>query len=236
VLPQPLTPAGLLLGSGTNATLSAFQPTPLEARPRADRARLEASRAFRIGARNDAEWLWVWAGLCSTAAGNAHTFRCRLLVAAGRSLKRALRPAVPPWPEDLAAGAGARPAREAQTGEGRGAGPGRAGADPDVLHALRRQGAGGVHDRARHHVQDAALWHAHRPGARGGAAGPPALQPWYCYTIFFLVCLVCLLLLGSSATRRGGNQVPRPAWTHALPVANPTLTSGRAAPGALQGA
>ncbi len=33
VLPQPLTPAGLLLGSGTNATHSAFQPTPLEARP-----------------------------------------------------------------------------------------------------------------------------------------------------------------------------------------------------------
>ena len=33
VLAQPLTPAGLLLGSGTNATLSAFQPPPLEARP-----------------------------------------------------------------------------------------------------------------------------------------------------------------------------------------------------------
>ncbi len=30
VLPQPLTPAGLLLGSGTNATSSSFQPTPLE--------------------------------------------------------------------------------------------------------------------------------------------------------------------------------------------------------------
>ncbi|KAK9825151.1 hypothetical protein WJX81_005905 [Elliptochloris bilobata] len=29
-LPRPLTPAGLLLGSGTNATLSSFQPTPLE--------------------------------------------------------------------------------------------------------------------------------------------------------------------------------------------------------------
>jgi hypothetical protein len=222
VLPQPLTPAGLLLGSGTNATLSAFQPTPLEARPRADRARLEASRAFRIGARNDAEWLWVWAGLCSTAAGNAHTFRCRLLVAAGRSLKRALRPAVPPWPEDLAAGAGARPAREAQTGEGRGAGPGRAGADPDVLHALRRQGAGGVHDRARHHVQDAALWHAHRPGARGGAAGPPALQPWYCYTIFFwYVWYVCCFLAaqrpGAAATRSHAQHGPTLCRSQTLP-------------------
>ena len=30
VLPQPLTPAGLLLGSGTNATVSSFQPLPLE--------------------------------------------------------------------------------------------------------------------------------------------------------------------------------------------------------------
>ena len=30
VLPQPLTPAGLLLGSGTNASVSSFQPLPLE--------------------------------------------------------------------------------------------------------------------------------------------------------------------------------------------------------------
>ena len=33
VLPQPLTPGGLLLGSGANTTLSSFRPTPLEVIP-----------------------------------------------------------------------------------------------------------------------------------------------------------------------------------------------------------
>jgi len=100
---------------------------------------------------------------------------CWWLLGACASERRGLR--CQPRPADpAAAGEGARGLRaRAQIGEGRGAGPGRAGADPDVLHALRRQGAGGVHDRARHHVQDAALRHAHRPGARGGAAGPAAL-------------------------------------------------------------
>jgi len=159
---------------------------------------------------------------------------CWWLLGACASERRGLR--CQPRPADpAAAGEGARGLRaRAQIGEGRGAGPGRAGADPDVLHALRRQGAGGVHDRARHHVQDAALRHAHRPGARGGAAGPasphsagtgkaclqcmgthtdqarasalPARQPSSAGTAARLVQCVCLTLLRrlSSSATRRG--------------------------------